>query len=328
MINFMRRTRAHFGLVFGLMGQSACDGPERTAPNGAATASAPVASPGTSSAPPAGVTSQARASKAPFDFASAPLHASVSDFVLVPSKSAVDLAQEAGAEQGTFVYLGAHLEQLGERESEVRWLTQERAMVPNALIVPIRRGERASPGEIVLTSWASGSGLQRAIVVAGGTAESPKVRYLDLSLDNPAARADTDDLLPANTFHVIRQPGEAGSTLACRTAERVERVIVLKLSGSKLLGLGFAGRLASFEEKACLPLPLVPPVGVGDTVYVAALGGFFSAKVASVDSAFGRVSVRQRFAGAERTVAVGFTNVALSIPGMPPPASSAAATSR
>jgi hypothetical protein len=166
----------------------------------------------------------------------------------------------------------------------------------------------------VLTSWASGSGLQRAFVVGGGSPESPNVRYLDLSLENPAAHADTDDRLPPNTFQVIREPGQVGSSLACRTADRVERIIVVKRAGTQLLGLGFAGKLRAFASASCVALALVPSLETGDRVYAAMLGGFVDARVEKLDLSVGRVFVRLAFAGKEKIDAVGFTNVAVALP--------------
>lgn len=251
----------------------------------------------------------------PFGFASLPIDAKPGDYALVPSKGAIDGAWEHGAAEQTFVYLGAYLEQVGDKASLVRWLTRQRGRVANAFIVPIRRGERAQPGDVVLTTWASGSGLQRAIVVPGGTAESPKVRYLDLSLENTAARADESDSLPPNTFHVLRNAGESGTSLACQRGGRVEHIVAIRRSATQLLGLGFAGKMHVLSSDACVALPIAPNVAAGARVYVPHVGGFFSAQVDKVDAAIGRVHVRYPFAGEDRHAAVGFTNVALALPG-------------
>lgn len=307
------RTRPYVWLLAWTSFSLACSRAEPdSSPNPAAPQSLP------SSAAPAAVSDTQTGSRSPgagpLAFEWGPLDALQSDYALVPSKNSIDLAFEYGHDKQTFVYLGATVEKPGEPASEVRWLTQQRATVPNALILPIRRGESVNPGDVLLTSWASGSGLQRAIVVPGGRPESPKVRYLDLSLDNPAARAEEDDLLPPNTFHRIRQPGEVGSSMACRDSEGVARVIVLKRRADKLLGLGFAGRLGAFDVRRCVPMPLIPDVQPGDRIYVAMLGGFSEGEVERVDGAIGRVVVRLPFSGEEKRTSAGFTNVALSLP--------------
>lgn len=250
----------------------------------------------------------------PFGFASLPLQARAGDYALVPSKTAIDGAFEQGASEQTFVYLGAHLEEISDRESRVRWLTQQQAFVANALIVPIRGQERAKPGDVVLTSWASGSGLQRAIVVSGGSSESPQVRYLDFVIEDTPARADEVDTLPPNTFHVLRKPGEPGTTLACVRDNRAEHLVLIKRASPRILGLGFAGRLHVLEERQCVPAPIAPAVALGDAVFVPHVGRFWPAQVEKIDRPSGRVHVRHHFAGEERRAAVGFTNVAIELP--------------
>jgi len=250
-----------------------------------------------------------------FSFPSTPLAAEKGQFALVPFRSAIDLALGSGTQAASFVYAGAYLVRAGDRTSEVRWLTEQRGAVPNAFIVPIRRGERARRGDVVLTNFASGSGLQRAIVVSEGETASPRVRYLDLALENPTGWGTEEDTLPPDTFHVLRTPGEVGSTLACREGSRVERVIVTASAGERRLGLGFAGALRDFDVGTCRTLPLVPAVRPGDSVHVPWINGFVAgAKVMRVDAAAGRVAVRFDFAGEEREIQVGFANVAVQLP--------------
>jgi hypothetical protein len=53
------------------------------------------------------------------------------------------------------------------------------------LIIPLPPGERAQPGDLVLTSWASVPGCA-GHRRRGGTAEAPRVAYLDLDYDHPS----------------------------------------------------------------------------------------------------------------------------------------------
>jgi hypothetical protein len=162
----------------------------------------------------------------------------------------------------------------------------------------------------VLTAWASGSGLQRAIVVEGGAPEKPKVRYLDMTLDNPSGWGEKEDSLPEGSFHVLTKPGELGTSLACKDGSRVLRWILVARAGDKLLGLGFAGKMKVLDEKVCDAVPIAPKVKPGDAVRVPVLGAFVAGKVSKVDAKIGRVWVKYQIGGDDRDEAFGFTNVA------------------
>jgi len=245
----------------------------------------------------------------PFGLPPVPLSASVGAYVLAPSRASLEEAFERGAERQSFAYSGAVLEELGERESRVRSLTRQRARIPNVLIVPIRRDERAEPGQIVLTSRASGSGLVRAIAV-GGDPATPRVRYLDGEADG----AKGEGVLSSGTFHVLGDAPEPGRSLACRVDGNVEHLVWLSSASELRVGLGFAGRIRVAPERSCRVLPLEPRVRPGDRVHVPLLDGFVRATVVRVEPQAGRVVVTYELAGTVVERAVGFTNVALELP--------------
>jgi hypothetical protein len=253
----------------------------------------------------------------PFALPSRPLGAALGDFVLAPSPATLEQAFEHGPEEQTFVYFGAVIEELGPLETRVRFLTHERRTLPNALIVPIRRGALASAGDVLLTSRATGSGLARAIAV-GGDPASPRVKYLDPALraellpttELAPSTAALDDTLPRDTFHVVREPGEPGSTLACSTEASVEPAIALKRIDERWLVLGFAGRLRAVAASACRPLPITLPVQVGQKLWFPLLAGFAQGSVQRVDAQGGRVWLKFELAGEAREIGVGVTNLA------------------
>jgi hypothetical protein len=249
----------------------------------------------------------------PFEFPSLATAAKKGDFVLAPSKSWIDEAFAEGIENQTFIYYGAFLVEPGEKESRLRTLSGQRVKIPNALILPVGHGETAKPGDVVLTAWASGSGLQRAIVVEGGSPERPKARYLDIDFENPSGWAQKDDELPENTFHVLTKPGELGTTLACKEGERKLRFVLVADAGEKLLGLGFAGKLRVIERASCAQVAIDPKVKPGDKVFIPVIGSFIEAKVTKIDAKIGRVWAAHEFGGAAKEEAIGFTNVAPSL---------------
>jgi hypothetical protein len=246
----------------------------------------------------------------PFGLPSRPLAAAPGDVVLVPSHEALQQAFELGPDSQTFVYYAAVVEETAPLETRVRYPTHERRTLPNAVIVPLGRGALGSPGDVVLTTQNAGSGLVRAIVV-GGEPATPRVRYLEPSFQKeklPGPDAAPQALSPG-TFHVLREPGEPGTTLACTEGPNQSAVIALTQADERRLVLGFGGRLRVVPASACLPLPIVPQVRSGETVRFPLLLRLGEGRVQSVDTASGRVWIRSEFAGEVREVAVGFGNV-------------------
>jgi hypothetical protein len=175
------------------------------------------------------------------------------------------------------------------------------------------------PGEVLLTAWASGSGMQRALVVRGGSRRRPRVRYLDMKYHNPAGIARRDDRLEPNTFHSLRAPWEPGTTVAIQHEGQLLRGVVVRIAGQRVLALGFAGRLRVVPRQRCLPLPIVPRVKRGDEVRAPLLGIFRPARVQRVAGRIGRVFVTLAPADETRELAVGYTNL-LTAPPPPNPA--------
>jgi hypothetical protein len=268
-----------------------------------------------SSAPSASAPSSRRTpGENPFRLPATSTSAKAGDFALVPSRGSLSQAFEQAVGSQSLLYAGAYIERAGERESAVVWLTQQRGSVPNSLVIALPRAERARGGDIVLKSAASGSGLERAIVVSEGESESPRVRGLDLPLDNASAAPEVEDTLPKSTFRVLREAGELGTTLACRRAEKIERFLLVASDGERRLGLGFAGRALLFQSSSCRALPLVPKLQAGARVFVPVAGEFVPAKVSRIDARSGRVLVEYEFAAESKEMAVGYTNVATELP--------------
>ena len=236
--------------------------------------------------------------------------AKAGDYVLAPSRSWVDEAFERGADKQTFIYYGGWMRSPGPKESLIETLTRQKSKIQNALIIPIRRGEKVKPGDIVLTTWASGTGMQRAIVVSGGTPEAPKVRYLDMDFDSPSGFGKKEDVLKPDTFHRLTKPGEVGTTLACSEGGRHARYILTNAEGETLLVIGFAGRMKAVAKSECKPLPIEPKMRTGDRAMVALMGSFVEGKVRKVDAEVGRVFVEYEFGSKKKQEAVGYTNVA------------------
>lgn len=236
------------------------------------------------------------------------------DFVIAPAREFFDRAVAEGIDKTGMIYYGAYMEKPGPAESQLKTLTGRIATLPNSLIIPIRRGEQAAVGDIVLGTWQSGSGLQRAIVVAGGTPTAPKVRYLDLDYDNPAGVGKKDDTLKADCFHKQRDGLIVGNVVAVKAPGGYKRLLVTGVSGDKVLGIGFAGRLAVAAKADCTPLPIKPGVKAGDKIMIPSMGAFRPATVDRVDAAIGRVFATYPFGSKSETKAIAFGDVAVALP--------------
>jgi hypothetical protein len=246
----------------------------------------------------------------PFDYPAVTATAKKGDYLLAPSKNWIAEAFEKGGSKQTFIYYGGWMLEPGDRASTIKTLTGVESIIPNAMIIPVPAGGTAKPGDILLTTWQSGSGMQRAIVVEGGKPDRPEVRYLDLALDNPSGWGKQVDTLEANTFMKLEHPGQVGTTAACTTGARRTRWIITNIAGDKLLAIGFAGRMRVFQRKDCKTLPIKPRLRAGDKVMVPLVDGYAEAQVEKVDPAIGRVWARYSFGGKDKERAFAFTNVA------------------
>lgn len=223
------------------------------------------------------------------------------DYVLCPIEAAVD--NKIGAK----VYYGATLEERAKDASKVKRLSGGIETIPNSLILPIRPGERASVGDIILTWWQTGSGMQRAIVV-GGEQTEPAVMYLDIAYDNPSGAGRNEDILAPDTFQIL-DDNDIGTAAACIDGDENILIKVVGLADGKLLGLGFADELVSYDSEKCQFIPIKPDVKQDDEVFVPIAGSFLPATVDSVDPKIGRVFVSYEFAGQTEQAAIAFGNV-------------------
>lgn len=237
----------------------------------------------------------------PFDFPTVGITAEAGDYVLTPTNkmwTAAIAAEDPTNE--TYIYYSAQMSAPGEVESEIESTFDGIVKMPNSMIIPIPKGQTAQKGDIVLTWWQTGSGMQRAIVVDDANPQEPVVMYLDLAYDNPATDKDsgksigaTEYPLAPDSFVKITDPWQEGNMIAANDGERWNSVQIVKVAGEKILTVGFAGRMKVYAKADCKPVPLVPDVEAGDTVQAVFAGSFREHTVTRVDKEIGRVFVEQ-----------------------------------
>lgn len=245
------------------------------------------------------------------DFPSVETTAKAGEVVLVPSYNWLQEATVNGAEKTTMIWYAQKMSVPDKEMSEVEFMS-EKKKVPNAYIVAIPAGGTAKKGDILLTWWQTGSGMQRAIVVDDATPSEPLVRYLDLDYDNPAKSRDgktgigqMEEKLKMNSFVKLNNPMEPGTAVAVQDGDKMKHAIVIREAGGKVFVRGFAGKTAVYDKSRCTAVPLIPNVKEGDKTKAVWVGSFENGTVSKVDAKIGRVFIKFDVDGKEKAVAFG-----------------------
>ena len=231
------------------------------------------------------------------DFPKVEVTAKAGEYVLAPSYNWVKDAAEKGADSTSFIWYVQKMATPDKENSELQF-TSERHKVPNAYIIVIPPGQKAKVGDVILTWWQTGSGMERAIVVDDKDPATPIVRYLDIDYDNPAKSRDgvttigkMDEKIVPDSFFKIKD-WDAGTTVAIQDGANVKKGVVIRVAGDKVLVLQDVGKLKVYPKSACKPVPIVPDVKEGDRVKAPFVGTFKDATVSRVDAKIGRVFVK------------------------------------
>lgn len=245
------------------------------------------------------------------DFPAVETTAKAGEVVLVPSYNWLQEANVKGADKTTMIWYSQKMVTPDKEMSEVEFMSDKKK-VPNAYIVAIPAGQTAKKGDILLTWWQSGSGLQRAIVVDDATPGEPVVRYLDLEYDNPAKAKDgktsigqMEEKLKPNSFVKINAPFDPGSIVAVQDGADQKPAQVIRVAGEKVFVKGFAGTIAVYDKSRCTPLPLVSAAKEGEKVKAVWVNSFKEGTVTKVDKAIGRVFITFDVDKKERAVSFG-----------------------
>ena len=174
----------------------------------------------------------------------------------------------------------------------------EEIKVPQALVMPLPMGEKAQNGDVLLTWWQSGQGLQRAIVVDDTKQLTPKVCYLDLDYKADGrgfANSHANEELRPNSFKVLKS-GEwmSGASVAVNDNGKWRAAIIVNIKGDKLLLTDAGNRIWVAEREKCQLIPFNVDYAVGDSVF-AKIGNTFvpDCKVVKVDKRIGRIRVEK-----------------------------------
>jgi len=244
-----------------------------------------------------------------------PITGNKGDYVLSPSKNWQEDGT-SGKENVTYIFYSQTLSETGPQFSNVDFMGEPAVSIPNYMIIPIKSGQTAKKGDIVLTWWQGGSGMMRAIVTDDKNPSQPTVCYLDLDWGSEKypGFARKEETLKPNSFHVMTDVWEAGATVAAKDGDKYYNVTIVKVSGDNVLTIGFAGKMVVYPKSDCTPIALNPNVKKGDAVQAPwSSGSFVNTTVEKVDAKTGRVFCTDPYGGDPMVVPFGDVTSGLAI---------------
>ena len=239
--------------------------------------------------------------------------ADAGSYVLCPSRKFYDTALKEGFERSTFIYYAATMVTPGDEESTVRNLAGREFSLPNAMMITIPAGQKAKVGDILLSWWQSGSGMQRCIVV-GGSPEEPVVRYLDIAYDNPSGAGTKEDTLKPDSFYVLnsskqKEAMQIGTTVTAKTQRRERFGQIVAMDDDKVMIREFAGKLKIYDRSLVTTMPLRPQLAAGDAADGALFGSMKPVMVVKVDEKIGRVFTTYQLGRTEKEKVFSFGEI-------------------
>lgn len=228
------------------------------------------------------------------DFPKDAINAQTGDYVLSPSVNWQRDATTQGTEKVNFIFYNQTIAEVGNEYSKIDFMSEKGVEIPNYMIIPIPQNQKTKKGDIILTWWQSGSGMQRAIVTDATNPSEPKVNYIDIDWNNPAKNngipiGQMEEKIKPNTFYVLTDLWQPGTCVAAKKGNDYALATIVKVSGDKVLTIGFAGFMKVYSKSECIPIPNKISVNVGDEVYAPWVGKFVKTKVEKIDGKFGRI---------------------------------------
>lgn len=169
----------------------------------------------------------------------------------------------------TYIFYNAKLQSVGDTQSPVKYFGEDIEM-PNSLIIPIPMEQTAQKGDIVLTWWQTGSGMQRALVTNASDPSSPIVDYLDLGYQDDGegfANKHADEQIKPNTFVVLQDGAwQPGAQIVVTGDGSYTAGQLISFTDDKALLKTFGGKIQVFKKADCKVVPLNQNLKAGDAV--------------------------------------------------------------
>ena len=169
---------------------------------------------------------------------------------------------------------------------------------PNALCIPLPKGVKAKKGDILLTGWQTGSGLQRAIVTDASAPNAPTVCYLDLNYEGNGrgfAERYANQQIKPNSFLVLKD-GQlmSGAPIAYFEEGEWKSGKCVNATNDKVLVLAWGDKVCAVDKSNVKVLPLKPKFKVGESVMAEFVDSYCEGyTVTKIDKSIGRVWVKK-----------------------------------
>jgi len=206
------------------------------------------------------------------------------------------LKSKKKVDEANLIFYSTKMTEVGKAKSKVNGSVE----MPNALIIPLDKNAKAKKGDIVLTWWQGGSGLQRAIITDDSNPAEPKADFLDLKYDEEKpnlsfATKFADTQLKPGSFRVLKD-GEwkSGAQIAIRNGSKWLCGTLIHEKDGKVLVLGFSDKIFAYKKSDCRLIPFMEIIKKGDDVWAEWVGTYRSGyKVKKVDMKIGRIWVEK-----------------------------------
>ncbi len=205
--------------------------------------------------------------------------------------------------KAVLIFYDATVKEVGKEKTKLDKFNGEVEM-PNALIIPLPKKAKAKKGDVVLTWWQSGSGMQRAIVVDDSNPQEPKVCYFDLTWpDNPESQKLEEkrkgEQLKPGSFAVLKDgQWQSGAQLAIKKGNDWLKGTLIHVEGNKVLVLGFGSKIEAYNKADVRLVPFKEKIKVGDKVWASWVSEYRPGYVVTaVDDLTGHVYVQREGKG-------------------------------
>ena len=188
------------------------------------------------------------------------------------------VAKKEDLNKAVLIWYTRTMEQVGAEKSDVG--RNDKQLVPNALIIPILKGQKAKKGDILLTWWQSGSGLDRAIVVDASNPAEPVAVYLDRYWRSDPNDPKNKELAQGekrkpSSFNVLKDgEWQSGATVAYRAEGEWKVGTLMHIEGDKVLLSVFSSKLYATTKDLCKLIPFKEKIKKGDKVWATFVDGF------------------------------------------------------
>ncbi len=231
------------------------------------------------------------------DFSETPLNATQGQYVFSPYQDDIADALKDNDDLKNLTLLFNHttVDEIGDKSSKI-----EGQDVPNALIVPVPKGQTAQVGDVVIYWYENGTDLNRAIVVNADDSQNPQIAYIDAAYEDGEPDIET---IEQDKFYVLNDPWQQGQMIIYKNpdfSELYEQYQILNVTNDKVLALGWGNVVTILDKKDCVAIKHAD-YQVGDAVQVPHIGSYTNAVILEIDDNFKRAKVEIEFAGDKET---------------------------